>query len=49
MQRLIDDPILCDALGLAATDTLQARFSLRQEASEFLALFNALIKKRHPQ
>jgi glycosyltransferase involved in cell wall biosynthesis len=49
IQRLIDDPLFCDALGLAAADTLQTRFSLRQEASEFLALFNALIKKRHPQ
>ena len=49
IQRLINDPMLCDALGMAAADTLQTRFSLRQEASEFLALFNALIKKRHPQ
>jgi glycosyltransferase involved in cell wall biosynthesis len=49
IQRLMDDPILCDVLGMAAADTLQTRFSLRQEASEFLALFNALIKKRHPQ
>ncbi len=49
IQRLIDDPILCDDLGLAAAATLESRFSLRQEASEFLALFNALIKKRHYQ
>ena len=49
IQRLMDDPILCDALGLAAADTLQTRFSLRQEASEFVALFNDLIKKRHLQ
>ncbi len=49
INRLIDDSALCDALGLAAADSLQTRFSLHQEASEFLALFQALIKKRHPQ
>ena len=45
IDQLIDDPVLCDTLGLAAADTLQTRFSLRQEAEAFLALFNLLIAK----
>ena len=49
VELLIDDPTLCDSLGMAAADTLQKRFSLRQEASEFLLLFETLIKKRHLQ
>ena len=49
IERLMNDPSLCNALGMAAADTLQTRFSLRQEASEFLTLFKALIKRRHPQ
>lgn len=49
ISRLINDPALCDVLGMAAAETLQTRFSLRQEASEFLTLFTQLIKKRHPQ
>jgi glycosyltransferase involved in cell wall biosynthesis len=49
LDRLINDSALCDTLGLAAADTLQTRFSLRHEASQFLMLFETLIKKRHPQ
>ena len=49
IDRLILDPNLCDVLGMAAADTLQERFSLRQEASEFLTLFETLINKRHLQ
>jgi len=49
IDRLILDPHLCDVLGMAAADTLQTRFNLRQEASEFLTLFETLIKKRHRQ
>ncbi len=49
IDRLINDPALCDALGMAAADSLQKRFGLRQEAMEFLALFDTLIKKSRLQ
>jgi glycosyltransferase involved in cell wall biosynthesis len=40
IDRLIQDPVACDTLGLAAAQTLNTRFSLANEASEFVALFN---------
>jgi len=49
IDQLIEDPDLCDTLGLAAAGTLQTQFSLQQEAEAFLSLFQQLILKRtHP-
>jgi glycosyltransferase involved in cell wall biosynthesis len=49
VDRLIVDPLACDAIGMASAATLKTRFGLQKEATEFLDLFDALIKKRHPQ
>jgi len=43
IDRLIQDPVLCDAIGQAAAASLQQRFSLQQEAMAFLSLFSALM------
>jgi len=47
IDRLIVDPLACDAIGMSAAGILKTRFSLEKEASEFLDLFYFLIKKRH--
>lgn len=45
IDQLIAAPELCDRLGLAAAQALQDRFSLRQEATEFLNLFQRLLTR----
>jgi glycosyltransferase involved in cell wall biosynthesis len=47
IERLIQDPVLCDVIGQAAAASLQQRFSLQQEATAFLSLFSALTTPLH--
>lgn len=45
IDRLIQDPVACDTLGQAAAQTLQTRFSLRNEALAFVALFKRVMAR----
>ncbi len=47
IDRLIQDPVTCDALGQAAAQTLQTRFSLHNEALAFVALFKQVMARLH--
>lgn len=49
IDRLIQDPVACDALGQSAAQTLQTRFSLRNEALAFVALFKQVMGQSHRQ
>ncbi len=47
IDQLIENPALCDDMGQLGAAKLLQRFSLRQEAQNFLSLFNAL-RLSHP-
>ena len=49
IDRLIQDPVACDALGQAAAQTLQTRFSLHNEALAFVALFKQVMARSDRQ
>lgn len=49
IDRLVQDPAMCDAIGQSAAQSLQARMSLNHEALEFVALFRRVIERAHLQ